>query len=176
MCPPLLLINILLSEADFSNFLPRFINTQDQSFHLRSLTIENIVIPCFIISQNNSMTMFVEHAFWHPPGSILGLWTSKRYFSGWMDFRVLYFQSLSSPLHQFSHSLLLHEKKITYDVISRNHSNWPSLNLSQNVREGETYILNFLKNYLTLFSVSSNIRTPRSRFHNGQYVELVRCE
>ena len=24
----------------------------------------------------------------------------------------------------------------TYDVISRNHSNWPSLNLSQNVREG----------------------------------------
>ena len=26
----------------------------------------------------------------------------------------------------------------TYDVISRNHSNWPSLNLSQNVREGWT--------------------------------------
>ena len=26
----------------------------------------------------------------------------------------------------------------TYDVISRNHSNWPSLNLSQNVREGST--------------------------------------
>ena len=24
----------------------------------------------------------------------------------------------------------------TYDVISRNHSNWPSLNLSQNAREG----------------------------------------
>ena len=23
-----------------------------------------------------------------------------------------------------------------YDVIARNHSNWPSLNLSQNVREG----------------------------------------
>jgi len=27
---------------------------------------------------------------------------------------------------------------ITYDVISRKHSNWPSLNLSQNVREGWT--------------------------------------
>ena len=26
----------------------------------------------------------------------------------------------------------------TYDVISRNHSNWPSLNLSQKVREGRT--------------------------------------
>ena len=26
----------------------------------------------------------------------------------------------------------------TYDVISRNHSNWPSLNLSQNVRKGWT--------------------------------------
>ena len=26
----------------------------------------------------------------------------------------------------------------TYDVISRNHSNWPSLNLSQNLREGWT--------------------------------------
>ena len=26
----------------------------------------------------------------------------------------------------------------TYDVISHNHSNWPSLNLSQNVREGWT--------------------------------------
>ena len=26
---------------------------------------------------------------------------------------------------------------VTYDVICRNHSNWPSLNLSQKVREGE---------------------------------------
>ena len=26
----------------------------------------------------------------------------------------------------------------SYDVISRNHSNWPSLNFSQNVREGQT--------------------------------------
>ena len=66
LCPALFLINILLSEAHFSNFLSRFINTQGQSFHLRSLTIENIVIPCFIISQNNSIKTFVEHAFLAP--------------------------------------------------------------------------------------------------------------
>ena len=44
--PNSFLSEISLSEADFSNLLPRFVNTQDHSFQLWSLTIQNIVIPC----------------------------------------------------------------------------------------------------------------------------------
>ena len=37
----------------------------------------------------------------------------------------------------------------TYDVVSRNHSNWPSLNLSQNVRKG--WINSYWKRQVLMF-------------------------
>lgn len=43
----LFLTKTLLSKVDFSKLIQRFLNTQDESFQLRSLTIENIIIPCF---------------------------------------------------------------------------------------------------------------------------------
>ena len=50
----------------------------------------------------------------------------KIYFYCWKKLKNMYFHhKLAWP-------------SATYDVISRNQSNWPSLNLSQNVREGWT--------------------------------------
>lgn len=44
--PNSLLSETSLPKANFSNLLPRFINTQDHSFQLWWLTIQNMVIPC----------------------------------------------------------------------------------------------------------------------------------
>ena len=50
----------------------------------------------------------------------------------------------------------------TYDVISRNHSNWPSLNFSQNVREG--WMNSYWKRQVLMFyPLAKNSEKPYGR-------------
>ena len=56
----------------------------------------------------------------------------------------------------------------TYDVISCNHSNWPSLNLSQNVREGWTNSY-WKRQVLTFYPLGKNSEKPY-----GEGMVLVR--
>ena len=56
----------------------------------------------------------------------------------------------------------------TYDVVSRNHSNWPSLNLSQNVREGWMNSC-WKRQVLMFYPLRKNLEKPYRGWHPPQF-------
>ena len=123
---------------------------------------------------------------WPPSWIISGILNREKW---WFFVLCMINNTEISTLHDFSHKICFYYwKKLknmyfhpkmtlplaTYDVISCDHSNWPSLDLSQNVREGWTNSY-WTQQVLTFYPLGKNSEKPIGGWHSAPLVRPRDC-